>query len=588
VKQEWFEMQEVRRHWLREKVWVPLRAIQHLSKVGESGHLGHQEEFFGAGSLAVSLSTREAADALGWMDVGISHSHSGWADGDDYYPADVYCGSEEEVSGTHLILDQHFNSAETSEWHLHQDLVTTLGLRREGDLWVRPDEGYEPVARLERDNEGSPILLEIHASHLRDYLCARSMALFVSSYLSRTAVVADASSFTWDPNPLQEATERDRWQGGAYAIHEGGMPYGESVFVMHSAWKDEFAEGDIPKLGVPTDDSIISESWSRENSGGKLYRIQGELWRSEWIEPADSSPIVRNDKTPPIAFFIVDEQGSREGKDTLAHDGRWLWFRPDVMSSLAHRRGGGIGWFTKDTGQVHCSPDHDVHFGVNSLGLVTVYAKDIALLPDWQQQVWAGYNVAPNGGVSEELLMSQVKASPADTKAPEAFLLKGIDYIRSASVAAFGSPVIREHDDLAQLSARVHRFRAADRVGFFALAKDVARMTADVIDATALHNIVPPPKGEKWGSLKSLEKVLAASVGPAKARTMLSPLVGAYELRHSDAHLSSHEADEALELVKVEPSAAPVQQGVQLLNTCVAALFQIGKVLEEWSDAPPE
>lgn len=579
-------MAETRRHWLSENVWVPLRAIQPLSKVGESGFLGHQEEFFGVASLAVSTSTREAADSLDWMEVGISHNHTGWVDGDDqYHPADVYYGSQDDIDGTYLVLDQHFNSTDSPEWHLHQDVVVALELKREGDTWVRPDEGYEPVARLERGDDGHPQLLEIRASHLRDYLCARGMALFVSSYRSRSQVVADASFLTWNPNPLEVATDRDRWQGGAYAIHEGGMPYGGGMFVMHAAWKDEIAEGDIPKLGVPTDDNMVTETWLAEDPGDKLYRIEGELWRTEWIEPADSSPIVRGDKTPPIAFFIVDEQGKREGKDSLVDQGRWLWFRPEVMASLADRRGSGIDWFTRDTGQVRCSPDHDVHFGVNPLGLVTVYAKDVAQLPDWQQQAWAGYNVAPNGGVSEELLMSQVKASPADTKAPEAYLLKGIDYVRTASVDKLGVPVIREHDDLGWLAARAHRFRAADRAGLFALAKDLARMTADAIDAAALQTIVAPPGREKWGSLKSLEKVLAASVGPAAARTMLGPLVGAYELRHLDAHLPSHDADEALRLANVDAEAVPVLQGLQLLDSCVAALFKIGKSLENWSDS---
>jgi hypothetical protein len=67
-----------------------------------------------------------------------------------------------------------------------------------------------------------------------------------------------------------------------------------------------------------------------------------------------------------------------------------------------------------------------VHFGINSRGLVNVYAKDIALLPDWQQKIWAGYNIGPDGKVSEELLASQAEAQPADTQAPEVFLGKGL------------------------------------------------------------------------------------------------------------------------------------------------------------------
>jgi hypothetical protein len=134
---------------------------------------------------------------------------------------------------------------------------------------------------------------------------------------------------------------------------------------------------------------------------------------------------------PPSVFFIVDEEGNKESKETLADAGKWLWFKPDVIMALAHRRGGALNWYTKDTGSVSCSPDHGVHFGINRLGLINVYAKDVALLPEWQQQIWAGHNIGPEGGVSEELLASQVRAEPADTQAPEEFLKRGIDVINT-------------------------------------------------------------------------------------------------------------------------------------------------------------
>ena len=152
----------------------------------------------------------------------------------------------------------------------------------------------------------------------------------------------------------------------------------------------------------------------------------------------------------------------------------WLWFRPDAMMALSVRRGGGIRWYTRDTGGVWCSPDYEVHFGVNRLGLVNVYAKDIGLLPEWQQRVWAGHNIGPEGGVSDELLASQVRASPADTQAPEAFLAKGLKFLKQRSLEEFGVSVLREHDQIPVIIPRCHRFRAIDKAGLFGLAKDFA------------------------------------------------------------------------------------------------------------------
>jgi len=357
VDQNWFEMPEVRRRKLANAVWIPLRAIHRIEEIGNHGHAGYRSEFFGVGTLAVPTEKRVEAEKLGWMDVGIRHQHSGYVEEDNYIPADVYQHYRAEFSGLHLVLDQRGNSAENSQWHLHQDFAVTLGLKREADLWRRPDEGYIDVVKLSRTEDGSPYLLEVRASHLRDYLCARAMALYVTSYRNRVEVLQDASHIAWSENPITESDDKDRWEGRVLARHEGGMPYGEKTAVFHLARTDVDPEEDVPVLGPPTDDNVSSKSWTKEHTGRKLYRVEGELWRTEWIEPASHSPIVRGDEVPPTVFFITDAEGKQENRETLVGGGRWLWFRPEVMPALAHRRGGSLRWYTRDTGSVGCSPE---------------------------------------------------------------------------------------------------------------------------------------------------------------------------------------------------------------------------------------
>jgi hypothetical protein len=368
------------------------------------------------------------------------------------------------------------------------------------------------------------------------------------------------------------------------AIHEGGMPYGEKISVFHLARTDVDSEEDVPVFGLPTNDNVTSQSWTEKYTGKKLYRVTGKLWRTEWVEPSSQSPIVRGDKVAPTVFFITDATGSLENRETLLAGGRWLWFRPGVMPALAHRRGGLLQWYTRDTGGIGCSPDHIIHFGVNSIGLINVYAKDIAFLPDWQQKVWAGYNVSPEGKVSEELLASQIDASPADTQAPEDFLARSLSELQRLAETELGIILIRPHDQVPDLIRRAHRFRATDKDGLFALAKDLARLTAHSIDASALQKLAAPPKGMKWGSLKSLENVLATKISADRARTILGPLVGIYELRLADAHLSSGELSHALNLVKLDQGAPYVTQGYQLLHACVSSIYEICKVIENWNN----
>jgi len=85
------------------------------------------------------------------------------------------------------------------------------------------------------------------------------------------------------------------------------------------------------------------------------------------------------------------------------------------------------------------------------LGLINVLAKDIALLPNWHQNIWAGYNTAPDGKVSKELLASQMEAVPADTQAPEDFFGRGIEAINYFSEKKLGFPIFNDHQSAADI-----------------------------------------------------------------------------------------------------------------------------------------
>ena len=590
MDQKWFEMPEVRRRRLEGAVWVPLLSIDRRTAGGDYGDLGYKSEFYGVGTLAVAVEDKAKAEKLGWEDVGIGHDHTGGVERGRYVPCDERPREYDGFPGTYLVLQQRGNLEERAVWHLHQDLVITLRLKREGDAWLSIDEGYIEVARLERRPDGSPRLLSVRSSHLKDYLCARGMALYATSYRQRLEIVEDASHISWPASPHEDVTATDRWKGRVTAIHEGGMPYGEKMAVFHACRTDVDPADDVPDMLSPPDEkNVESSSWTREYSGSKLFVVEGEWWRCEWVDPAASSPIVRRDKVPATVFFTTDAAGKQETRDTLADGGRWLWFRPGVVTSLADRRGGSLGWYTRDTGYVACSPGDGVHFGINPLGLVNVYAKDVALLPDWQQRIWAGHNVAPDGGVSEELRDSQARARPAATQAPERFLGEGLSLLGETLRQKAGVAALHPHGDIPEILRRAHRFRATDKAGLLALAKDLARLTADSLDATAIKarlKALNAVKDAKVGSLKSLESLLATQVGPDRARAVMGPLFGIYELRLADVHLASAEVDESLKKVGVDTAAPYVFQGYQLMHACVATIYRIIEIVDSWNQAP--
>ena len=139
--------------------------------------------------------------------------------------------------------------------------------------------------------------------------------------------------------------------------------------------------------------------------------------------------------------------------------------------------------------------------------------------------------------------------------------------------------LFREHADFEKVLTLSHRFRALDQMTLLGLAKDLARLTADSIDAAAIQKVVKPPAGQKWGSLKFLESLVATRTDVKDARSAVGPLFGIYELRHADAHLAG-QFDEILKLVSIDRSLSFVFQGYQLLEACVSSLTRIADILE--------
>jgi hypothetical protein len=217
---------------------------------------------------------------------------------------------------------------------------------------------------------------------------------------------------------------------------------------------------------------------------------------------------------------------------------------------------------------------------VNKIGLLNAYAYDIAKLPEWQRRIWQGFNLAPDGKVSPELLASQMAARPARTLAPEAHIARALEDVEKLFERRFGHNLFREHPSRSEIAATIHRFRAIDQKGVYALAKDISRLIVEAIDMAAMRVIAPPGKGEGTGSMKSLERVLATISSAADARAALTHLVGIYELRGADAHLPSGELQEAYDLAGIDSAAPPLEQGLQMLIRTMHVLINLYRLLE--------
>jgi hypothetical protein len=582
MDQKWFEFRDIRKRRFNDSVWIPLRESRSQLE-GKYGFVGYREDLNLSASVAIPLDHLPQAEHLGWSDIGFGRSHGVYAFEKSYATAESFQIRDEEDFGIHLVIDQDFGGLEPHQWHLNQDLIVALKLLREGDVWLRPCENYVEVARLIRKPDGSTAAIEIRSEYLRDYLAARRMTLKISTFRQRDEILADANHIKWADKHFAEKDGTVEYTGHIIEINEGrGDEFGSTFAVFRAGRNDVDPNVDVPTFDPPNDANTDSSSWTGKHEGNRLFRIIGKVWRDELVHAADKSPRVRGDKVPARCSFIIDAAGNRATSDELDDEdnARWLWFDPKVILALEGRRGGSLSWYTRHTGGIAASEGDSVHFGINAKGLINVYAYDVARLPEWQQQIWMGYNLSPDGGVSDELLSAQMAAKPADTLAPEGYLELALDRLSSVFAARWGQPLLRLHEDTKDIIRRTNRFRSTDLPSLLALAKDIARLTADSINVAPLHRIAPLEKGEKRGSLKSLERVLATLIPADDARKMVGPLVGIYNLRIGDAHLTASELDEDFELAHVDRNATPLEQGLQLLISTLNALTAMSNIIE--------
>ena len=582
---DWIAMRDIRRRRYATAVWIPLRLCETIVLQGTEDHPDSQVEFICANSVAIPVANREQGNELGWSEIGLMHEGGPCSiSADNYKHAEKFRRNDIDDVGVELVIVQHFNADTPSIWHPNQDMVVALGLLQDGDTWVRAEEGFVEVMRRRRAADDHTIALEIKSEYLRDYLAARGLALRLATYRQRCAITEEAEYPELDDNQFySEEKNDDRLEVRQYSVDERGGDPDISMAVFHM-WRTDVDPGeDVPVFERENDENTDGRSYSRTGRAAKTYeKIEGKRWREEWIEPSARSLRVRGETPVEEHTYIVAADGSRERSSVLDDEdiGKYLWFRPAVINELLSVKGGGLGWYTRETGSVWYSKTYPVHWGLNDQGLINVYACDVAGLPHWQQNIWAGFNTTPEGGVSRELLAAQMEANPAHTSAPEIDLLEAIDRLESAFAHRFGQPLMRAHDQADRLLKGVHRFRALEPDGTLRLAKEITRISIERLDKTALLNAAGDGVDKKLGTLKLLEKCIEPIAGTEAAHRILGPLVGIYDLRGADAHLPTQAIADAFLLAGVDQTAQPISQGMALIQNCATALNEVAELME--------
>lgn len=578
---EWILQKRETRRFFANATWIPLR-----ESVGETTEdcrrIGYVSDYKGCGSVAFYPQYRELAEKLGWSDIGISCDTRPHAyDDGDYSPIEQYEYSDKEPIGVHLVYEYIHPVVGGRQWVLSPDLVAALGLIKEGTNWVRPEENFAVVAREVLNERGDHCLIEIKREFLLDYLAARDLSLRLSCYRQRLENVASLESSAYvNLKVVREERENGRFELRINPLEKifGG------TFAVFRAWRTDVDEDDdAPIMAAESGDNTEFETFEGYGGGYEGVQVEGEFWRDEWIEHQGRSTRVRGDVDSALPQFIVETDGTRTSSADLDNEevGRWLWFSPSVVNELIGLRGFTLKWYTAETGGISSTSGYVTHFGVNSSDLVTVYAADIARLGSWEQRLWASHNVLPEGKVSAELLSAQVGSKPAQTKSVEVLFFEAMQILEDEMHRTFGIPLYTHEVDKIAAAKHISRFQSRDLPSLLRLAKELVRVFSDRLNVSDLRKLSTHSQRDKLGSNKLLQDLLAQITGPDDARSVFSPIVGAYDMRVGDAHPTSSKIIDACKLAGIDDNLSFLRQGEQLIANYGRAIFKIGKSLYE-------
>lgn len=569
---KWFEMQEIIKRDFNKNVWTTLYSSQKNFE-GDYGHEGYYEEYIGIVSVLFPEKDKNTVLKFSWSDISSISENKPIIIDDVYFESDIYDYYNSIVKGQFLVMRQIIDCESERNFYLHQDLVLALGLVKENDSWICPEEDYNEVVRMIRDSSNKIIKIEIKTEYLKDYLCARNSGVLISTYQARRHFSTKKLALGWESNNVINKFDNGRWEGHITEMQEGGNPLDSGAKVFHIHRTDVDFDDDVPQIeGPPTDDNLISKSWVVENTAPLINYYWGEVWKNEWIERSEFSPRVRGDKIRSNVHFIIDATGKTKNSDDFVEEGGWLWFRPNLINELLSKRKPVLSWYTENTGKVGGAQNKSFHFGMNDLGLINIFAYDITFLPEYHKKIWAAYNISPEGKVCKELLMSQVDANPAITLAPEAVLFRIVDALDAKFKAKYGMNLFRQHNYQENINLKIHRFLVLNKEDIFKLSKELTKFIIERMDYDNLNKLIPKEL-HKVGTIKKLENIL--NILGLKGREMTSVLVGVYDLRQGETHLPSSDFSDAFKLVKLNLNQPFPLIGKEIIKNVSDCLFSI-------------
>lgn len=556
---KWFEMTDVIENVYGDSTWTPLWHYD-IIKVGEPTAAGYEEEILRVRTLFSPLENKSR----------LMHEHflnfdpdgaSATVDGGNYCkPGLCYFDSSIGlIAGEYSVFGFYLPKGPNIEPLVSQDLTVALRLVRQGDAWIRPEEHDIDVIRIERDGEMKIREIKIRTEVLKDYLCARSMGLYVEEFRHRQAQMLQAPVITWP-----------RCHGKVERCCENGH-YVWKGWVFEHADKDNWNESHIIKgdLSFPA-----------------YYRIEGQLWKQYWVRAGVKSPRIGGDSSS--LEFIVSPNGDKHEISALDDDQYghvYLFFASTIILHLQDTVGVEFEWASRDVFSVGFPSCDKILCGISSNGNIFVLSADIARLEDWAQNLWYRENIRPEDSSdywSHELVRNQMLCEfLRDEESPEQIFDRSVDKLGAAFKKRTGVELWNDIDTGEAVIENVSRFVCCNRHDLSELAKFILKALSERMSSTNLKAYIADVEATK--GLKSIglfEKALSKLDASLDAAELVRFIRNINDIRQVDSHLMSS-SDEKKRLMKISLSedASPFERGAQLIEYTNRGILKLIHVL---------
>lgn len=271
------------------------------------------------------------------------------------------------------------------------------------------------------------------------------------------------------------------------------------------------------------------------------------------------------------------------GDELREHRG-WLWFKPSVIRALLQRPKTIFRWCTNNTGEIGSSSNHLLHFGINEAGLINVLGYKMGETPEWVQRQWVTHNVAPEGGLSQELHMSQNLGSPALTRAPEVVIWNNLNRLNTVVTDAVGSPLFKGLAEKDHFFRTIHRFYGESFETVCLLAKELHRAISEKINVDTLNSQFNPEqqrvaRENNYRQIRRLDLWLTGLGFDGRELTKVLSAVN--DLRQGDAHATGSSLRGSLPLLGIaEDSMDYPRMCWEMLAEVGHGLAAIGKSVQ--------